>query len=172
MQIHSHAFLLTAEQVAKLRGILQERGFNFDAKAYTIFSAKKDKLNVSVYEKGPKLLLQGRGIEDFITFILEPEVIGQALLGYDEVHAPELFEPHFGVDESGKGDFFALRSAISQMTPIIKKVPSMDIIAIGTGMPKATINNLPNPGPSMVMPVKIIYLMCLPACLRLTIAKM
>ncbi len=27
-------------------------------------------------------------------------------LGYEEVHSPEMFEPHLGVDESGKGDFF------------------------------------------------------------------
>src|SRR6478609_11780436 len=31
---------------------------------------------------------------------------GEARLGYEEVHSPEMFEPHFGVDESGKGDFF------------------------------------------------------------------
>src|SRR3979411_722159 len=31
---------------------------------------------------------------------------GEAKGGYEEVHSPEIFEPHFGVDESGKGDFF------------------------------------------------------------------
>src|SRR5262249_43956472 len=25
---------------------------------------------------------------------------------YEEVHSPEMFERHFGIDESGKGDFF------------------------------------------------------------------
>jgi len=106
MKLHSHTALLTNQQAVKLRTVLQERGFDFEEKPYTLFAARKDRLNVAVYEKGPKLLLQGRGIEDFITFILEPEVTGQALLGYDEVHQPELFTPHFGVDESGKGDFF------------------------------------------------------------------
>jgi ribonuclease HIII len=33
-------------------------------------------------------------------------VLGEAKLGYEEVHNPEMFAPHFGVDESGKGDFF------------------------------------------------------------------
>lgn len=106
MPLHSHTSLLTLEQVAKLRAILQERRFEFEVKPYTLFAAKKDKLNISVYEKGPKLLIQGRGLEDFITFILEPEITGQAMLGYEEVHSPTLFAPHFGVDESGKGDFF------------------------------------------------------------------
>jgi ribonuclease HIII len=59
-----------------------------------------------VYEKGPKLLLQGKGIEDFVSFELEPKILGEARLGYEEVHTPEMFEPHFGIDESGKGDFF------------------------------------------------------------------
>jgi len=29
-----------------------------------------------------------------------------AELGYEEVNHPEMFEPHIGVDESGKGDYF------------------------------------------------------------------
>jgi ribonuclease HIII len=106
MKLHSHTTLLTLQQVKRLRLILEDRGFFFENKPYTLFAAKKDRLNVSVYEKGPKLLLQGWGIEEFITFILEPEITGQALLGYEEVHTPEQFAPHFGVDESGKGDFF------------------------------------------------------------------
>jgi ribonuclease HIII len=27
-------------------------------------------------------------------------------LGYEDVHQPDMFEPHFGIDESGKGDYF------------------------------------------------------------------
>ena len=61
---------------------------------------------MAVYEKGPKVLVQGRGVEDFVKFTLEPEIFGEARLGYEEVHLPEMFQPHFGVDESGKGDFF------------------------------------------------------------------
>ena len=61
---------------------------------------------MAVYEKGPKVLLQGKGIEEFVQFELEPKILGEAKLGYEEVHSPEMFEPHFGVDESGKGDFF------------------------------------------------------------------
>jgi ribonuclease HIII len=80
------------------------RGFTFEEKPHTLFAASREKLRIAVYEKGPKVLLQGRGLEDFITFVLEPEVLGEARLGYEEVHFPELFEPHFGIDESGKGD--------------------------------------------------------------------
>jgi ribonuclease HIII len=104
--VNSYTHLLAAEQAAKLRALLEERGFVFAPRPYTLFFAQKDKLSVAVYEKGPKLLLQGKGIEEFVQFELEPNVLGEAKLGYEEVHSPEMFEPHFGVDESGKGDFF------------------------------------------------------------------
>jgi ribonuclease HIII len=104
--LNSYTHLLTNEQVAKLRAVLEDTGFQFSPKPYTIFFAQKQKLSVAVYEKGPKILLQGRGVEDFVKFTLEPEIFGEARLGYEEVHSPEMFQPHFGVDESGKGDFF------------------------------------------------------------------
>lgn len=104
--MNSYTHPLTQEQTEKLRTLLEERGFRFSSKPYTIFFAQKDKLSAAVYQKGPKVLLQGRGVEDFVKFVLEPEIFGEARLGYEEVHSPEMFQPHFGVDESGKGDFF------------------------------------------------------------------
>jgi ribonuclease HIII len=104
--VNSFTAALNREQVEKLRALLKERGFIFAEKPYTIFFAQKDKLSVAVYEKGPKVLAQGRGVEDFVKFELEPNILGEARLGYEEVHSPEMFAPHFGVDESGKGDFF------------------------------------------------------------------
>ena len=104
--LHSYTAPLTAAQATKLRALLTELGFEFSPKPYTIFFAQKEKLSVAVYEKGPKVLLQGKGLEDFVSFELEPKILEEAKLGYEEVHAPEMFEPHFGIDESGKGDFF------------------------------------------------------------------
>jgi len=104
--MNSYTHALTHEQVRKLRSLLEESGFEFAPKEWTIFFAQKNKLSVAVYEKGPKVLVQGRGAEEFVQFELEPKVLGEAKLGYEEVHLPDMFEPHFGVDESGKGDFF------------------------------------------------------------------
>jgi len=78
----------------------------FAPKEWTIFFAQKDKLSVAVYERGPKALVQGKGVKEFVQFELEPKILGEAELGYEEVHSPKMFQPHFGVDESGKGDFF------------------------------------------------------------------
>ena len=104
MTSYTHA--LTSEQATKLRALLQDLGFEFAARPYMLFFAHKNKLSVAVYEKGPKVLLQGKGIEEFVQFELEPKILEEAKLGYEEVHSPEMFEPHFGIDESGKGDFF------------------------------------------------------------------
>lgn len=97
---------LSSEQAQKLRALLEAEGYKFEQRPYTLYFAQKDKLSIAVYEKGPKVVIQGKGAGDFVTFKLEPEVLGEARLGYDEVLHPERFERHFGIDESGKGDFF------------------------------------------------------------------
>ncbi|MGJ8634399.1 MAG: ribonuclease HIII [Luteolibacter sp.] len=105
--MNSHTAPLTAAQVKKLRGVLEEKGFEFVAKPYTIYAAKKGKLSVNVYEKGPKVLVQGKETADFVEFTLEPEITG--VLGVKEKVVQDeggMYEPHFGIDESGKGDFF------------------------------------------------------------------
>ena len=104
--VNTYTHVLTTDQTSKLRTLLAESGFQFSAKQYTLFFAQKNSLSVAVYEKGPKVLVQGKGAEEFVQFELEPKILGEAKLGYEEVHSPEMFEPHFGVDESGKGDFF------------------------------------------------------------------
>ena len=104
--MNSYTHALTKDQAPELRALLEELGFEFSPKQYTLFFAQKNKLSVAVYEKGPKVLVQGRGVEEFVQFELEPKILGEAKLGYEEVHSPEMFGSHMGVDESGKGDFF------------------------------------------------------------------
>jgi ribonuclease HIII len=50
--------------------------------------------------------VQGKGTKDFVEFVLEPEVLKEARMGYETELNPELLLPRLGVDESGKGDFF------------------------------------------------------------------
>src|SRR5437763_13213779 len=104
--MNSYTHPLALEQATKLRALLNELGFEFSPKQYTLFFGQKNKLSIAVYEKGPKVLIQGKGLEEFVQFELEPKILGEAKLGYEEVHSPEMFGPQFGVDESGKGDFF------------------------------------------------------------------
>ena len=101
----SFTFKIDARQAEKLRGLLEAQGFTFREVPYTLYAAQKQKLTVNAYTSG-KLLVQGKGAKEFVEFTIEPEIVGVAKLGYDEVHNPEMFQPHLGIDESGKGDFF------------------------------------------------------------------
>lgn len=101
----SYTCKLTDEQAAVLETAISSRGFKFRAVPYARFAGEKDKINVVFYESG-KLVLQGKGTQEFIEFVLEPEVLKQAKLGYETLLNPDLLLPRLGVDESGKGDFF------------------------------------------------------------------
>lgn len=104
--MNSYTIAIQPAQAEALRKLLHDQGFEFVERPYTIFFAQKAKLSVAVYEKGPKVVVQGKETEDFVRFHLEPEILKEARVGYEEVLNPEMFEPHFGIDESGKGDFF------------------------------------------------------------------
>ena len=94
--VTSYTKPLTAEQAAKLRPLLDQQGFRFEPKPYCLYAATKTGCNVLVYEKGPKVLVQGKGTEDFVTMVLEPMVLQKAELGYEEVLHPEMFAAHCG----------------------------------------------------------------------------
>ncbi len=101
----SYTCKLTDAQAAALQTHLKESSFKPREVPYARFAGEKDKLNVVFYDSG-KLVVQGKGTQEFIEFVLEPEILKQAKLGYEAVLNPELMLPRFGVDESGKGDFF------------------------------------------------------------------
>ncbi|MCX7868742.1 MAG: ribonuclease HIII [Terrimicrobiaceae bacterium] len=102
----TYTAVLTPQQASALEEALRGEGFEFFSRPYTRAFAQKDKLTVAIYEKGPKVVVQGRGTGDFVRYLLEPRILGEARLDYEELHNPAAFEPHFGIDESGKGDFF------------------------------------------------------------------
>jgi len=101
----SHTCKLSEAQAGALRAYLSEHGFEFRDVPYARFAGAKDKLNVVFYESG-KLVVQGKGTQEFVEFVLEPEILREVKLGYEEVLNPDLLLARFGVDESGKGDFF------------------------------------------------------------------
>lgn len=101
----SYTCKLTDEQAATLKSCLEARNYSFREVPYARFAGEKEKTNVVFYESG-KLVVQGKGTQEFVEFVLEPEVLQQARLGYEAVLNPDLLLPRIGVDESGKGDFF------------------------------------------------------------------
>ncbi len=100
-----YTITLTPEQVEKLRAWCDHRLWEFFDVDHAVFAAKGDQVNVVAYKSG-KVVIQGKKTEDFVTYVVEGEITHEARMGYDEVHHPEWYEPHAGVDESGKGDFF------------------------------------------------------------------
>lgn len=85
--------------------LLRTRDYEFREVPYARFAAGRDATNVVFYTSG-KLVIQGKGTQDFIEFVLEPEILKAAQLGYEEVLNPSVLQARIGVDESGKGDFF------------------------------------------------------------------
>jgi ribonuclease HIII len=72
---------------------------------YANFAYRGPKVSVVAYRSG-KLVIQGKGTEEFVKYTLEPEIIGKCQLGYEGVYRPDWFQEHGGMDESGKGDLF------------------------------------------------------------------
>ncbi len=101
----SYTYKLNDEQAAALKAYLQQHGYEFREVPYARFAGATDKVNVVFYESG-KLVVQGKGTQEFIEFVLEPEILKEARLGYEAILNPDLLLPRLGVDESGKGDFF------------------------------------------------------------------
>jgi ribonuclease HIII len=103
--INCHTCKLTPDQAASLKAFLLQAGFEFREVPHAAFAADKGKVGVVFYNSG-KLVVQGKETREFVEFVLEPEILKEARLGYETVLNPELLLPRLGVDESGKGDFF------------------------------------------------------------------
>jgi ribonuclease HIII len=69
---------LREPDVKKIRRTLKRRRFEFAEREYEHFTAKKGRLHVTVYEKGPKALVQGNEARDFAREVLEPLFKGRA----------------------------------------------------------------------------------------------
>ncbi len=101
----SHTCKLDDAQSAALKKLLDAQGYEFREVPYARYAAEKNKTNVVFYESG-KLVIQGKGAQEFVEFVLEPEILKEAKLGYENILNPDLLLARIGVDESGKGDFF------------------------------------------------------------------
>jgi ribonuclease HIII len=87
----------------KLQNDLLERGFQLTTPPYTIFSAQKKGISCTLYTSG-KLTVQGKEMDEFIEFYLEPEILKTLAYSHPEVGVD--LTARIGIDEAGKGDFF------------------------------------------------------------------
>ena len=107
---NSFTYELDGERQELLLAILRTGNYKPRTTPYSILSVEGDHFIATLYEKEKhglrKLLVQGAGAADFVEFILEPNVLKEAVIGYEKVLSPEDYAPHAGSDESGKGDYF------------------------------------------------------------------
>lgn len=76
MDLHNILIPLYEADVKKLRTTLKRRRFEFAERDHAHFTAEKGRLHVTVYENGPKALVQGNEAREFARDVLEPMVMG------------------------------------------------------------------------------------------------
>lgn len=104
---NQYSIEMKAASAAELQRRLQrDGGFVAAEKEYTQFCYEGEGVHVAYYAKRGKLVVQGRKAEEFVNRYAggaaEPpqgSAAASTATGVDE-------SPHFGVDESGKGDYF------------------------------------------------------------------
>ncbi len=109
--------VLTEEESLKLKDLLEnDPSFEPSKREHSSYCFVKQKVTVTYYSKRSKLLIQGSGTDEFVEFFLEPKVTG--IPSFVGTELPEMdssiatkggnseSDPHFGIDESGKGDYF------------------------------------------------------------------
>lgn len=105
MKKNSYTFKLDEAQQKALIQLLRAGNYRPMTVEHTLIAAEGPDCNIALYKSG-KCLVQGRGAEEWVTFRLEPEVLKDVQLGYEDLLNPQAVQPHMGIDESGKGDFF------------------------------------------------------------------
>ncbi len=84
---------------------LQSQGFEITIPPHTRFSGKKKGISCTLYNSG-KLVVQGKEIQEFVEFYLEPELLQMFTFKQPPSSLKVDTTPRIGIDESGKGDFF------------------------------------------------------------------
>lgn len=97
---------MNAHEAAALNKKLAERaGYEASSRDYAEFCYIGPKVNVAYYAKRGKLVVQGSGSDEFLEFVLLVNpATGESAVKKSASKVDK--SPHFGVDESGKGDYF------------------------------------------------------------------
>ncbi len=104
---NQYSIELSRDEAAALKKKLAaDAAYRTCTREYADYCFESESVNVAFYPKKGRLLIQGRGADDFVKQVLQlnPETSAPA----KSTTLPALVDttPHFGVDESGKGDYF------------------------------------------------------------------
>ncbi len=104
---NQYTLQLSADEAALLEKKLRTRaGYSEAERPYASFCYEGPKVNVAYYPKKGKLLVQGAGADEFLENVLLISPEGNAPAAGSVPGGLVDTSPHFGVDESGKGDYF------------------------------------------------------------------
>lgn len=102
-QMKNFVTMIEVKLADKIKQDLIGQNFEITIPPYTLFSAKKKGVSCTLYQSG-KLMVQGKEMDQFIEFYLEPEILKTFSHSYADLDLN--LAPRIGIDESGKGDFF------------------------------------------------------------------
>lgn len=102
---NSYTFQMSEAEQEMVTAELSKTKYTSAVVPHTLMAASIDSCRINLYKSG-KLLVQGKRAKDWVEFILEPNILKRVVIGYDEELDPQAFQPHMGIDESGKGDYF------------------------------------------------------------------
>ena len=106
---NQHSIEMNEREAAALHEKLSCRaGFHEITRPFTAFCFEGQNVVAAYYPKKGRLLVQGKGADDFLEFVLlrTPGADPVAPIPIAPVIGGTDMRPHFGVDESGKGDYF------------------------------------------------------------------
>jgi len=124
----SYTIKLSKPEQETLTQILRVGNYRPIRMEHTTIAVATEDCRINLYKSG-KCLVQGKGAEECISYVLEPQVLKRVALGYEDIVNPEGAKPRMGVDESGKGDFFGplvIASAYVDET-LVEKMRDMDV---------------------------------------------
>jgi ribonuclease HIII len=101
----SYTFKCDTTEQKRLQQELKKSIYRSENVPHTVIAVSIEQCRINLYTSG-KLLVQGKRAKEWIEFVLEPTILKRIEIGYDEILDPKSLEPHMGIDESGKGDFF------------------------------------------------------------------
>ena len=97
---------MDAREAQNLQKKLQSlSAFSPSERDYALFCFEGEGVNIAYYAKRGKLVVQGRGAESFVKDFLQRSSQSSSASSSSSSHSVDA-RPHFGVDESGKGDYF------------------------------------------------------------------
>lgn len=102
---NSFTFTLNINEQNLIVGELAKKNYESATVPHTLVAASQQGCRINLYKSG-KLLVQGKGAKEWVEFVLEPTILKRVVIGYEQELDPQSFQPHMGIDESGKGDYF------------------------------------------------------------------